>query len=108
MGDSIEIKSLMNQVIDKIINEVSCKKSEILNTKLHQKGFAHLIDEGLNGKPKRFNRLLCEVQGDEERYYVDNFTDEGVFIVGFRTIFNGVESNGGGKFTYNTDFIIIE
>lgn len=80
------------QFLDKLSEDLSDKKEELLKQKLKEKGFGHLI-EGL--KTRIFPKICCIRQGEWELYFADNDTDEGAFIIGFRNIEHAPFSKDG-------------
>jgi hypothetical protein len=78
--------------IDKLVEDLSIKKEELLKLKLTEKGFGHLI-EGF--KTKMFPKICCVRRGEWELYFADNDTDEGAFIIGFRNIEHAPFSKDG-------------
>lgn len=84
--------SPQRQFVDKLVEDLSIKKEELLKLKLTEKGFGHLI-EGF--KNKMFPKICCVRQGEWELYFADNDTDEGAFIIGFRNIEHAPFSKDG-------------
>ena len=90
---------LQDAIINDLLRNIEVKKKTILFTKLEELG----IEVPTLGGNVRFPRLVMEKvksktfpHEDIEKYYADNGTDMGVFVVAFRITYDSPSFNGGG------------
>ena len=80
----------MNNLIEKIIADITAKKENLIKQALFDYlGFDLDI---LAESQKRFPSLTCVIKGDEESYYWNNGTKEGKRIITFVSVTNHVLS----------------
>ena len=73
-------KEIQNELFEKIVLGIKEKKEAIIVDRLRNVNLLHLIK---NIENQRFKRLICEKEGNEERWYADNGTDDGLLLVVF-------------------------
>lgn len=71
-------REMMDGIIIEQAAQFYKQKDSILKSALQKKGYGYLI-EGI--EKKRFPKIMSEIKDGWESFYVDNDTDEGVFIV---------------------------
>lgn len=70
--------ALMNQFKNQLINELAKSFEDIVIAKIIEKGYGHYLNQNPNA---RFSRIIDVVQGDYNRIYVDDGTDDGLLVV---------------------------
>jgi hypothetical protein len=93
------IRKVMRETTEDLAKQIQQRKEAILKQRFEAEGYLHLL-EGLD--KQRFKRVLLEVSGDEERWFADNGTDEGVLVV---TIVTKISYTYGEKLTFVADVI---
>lgn len=70
--------ALMNQFKDQLINELAKSFEDIITSKIIEKGYGHYLNQNPNA---RFSRIIHVIQGDYNRIYVDDGTNDGLLVV---------------------------
>ena len=70
----------LNELTSKLMQDVQAKKEEIIKERLEEIGV--VIDEE-EEKKRRFKSMLCEIHGNEERWYYNDGNIEGIRVVTF-------------------------
>jgi len=80
------MEDILTDMIGKMADDINKKKEDALAMKIIELGLEFNFREHLESKP-RFSKLLRIIKDhDEEYYYYDNGTHNGLFIVGFKMV----------------------
>jgi len=75
----------MSDMLSKMIDDITKQKEMLVINRIEELGIQFDLEE--LKKPRRFTRFLTERHPDGlELYYYDNYTDNGVFIIGFKEV----------------------
>lgn len=69
---------LLNQFKDQLINELAKSFEDIVTAKIIEKGYGHYLNQNPNA---RFSRIMHVIDGDYNRIYVDDSSDNGLLVV---------------------------
>ena len=71
---------IVNKLIDNLVTDFNNKKDQIIKHKLQELGIEFIEEDE---KSRRFKQFVCEIKGNEESYYYNDGSIDGLRIVTF-------------------------
>lgn len=78
--DFTDMRSFQEEMINKLISDLNNKKDLLIKERLSALNLLHLLPT----EKTKFPKVLCEQHPDEEIWFVDNGTKEGLRIITFK------------------------